>query len=338
MVLYGVAGFFVLPPIVRVQAEKRLSAQLDRTVSIGKVRMNPFVLSLTLQDFGILERDGRGSFLGWSRLYVRFDALRSLGGDWMLGDIELDGFHAGVVVNTGGSFNFSDILARFAPASAPQAKPGRPVRIASLKVTRASVDFSDRSLRHPFATVVGPLAFTLADFRGMGRDGVPYHFEAQTEAGERLEWNGTLSADPFASRGDFDVENLVLKKYAPYLEERIRADLTEGKLTLRGRYAVDLDPKGRSLQLTDSELHLRGLRVVERSTGSAAFDLAALDVTGIKADAVASTASVGRVALTGGRLEVRRNGDGSVNLLGLLGPRPHPRLLRPPPGPPAPPR
>jgi hypothetical protein len=319
--LYGVAGFFILPPIVRVQAEKRLSAELGRTVSIGKVRINPFMLSLTLQDFEIRERDGRGSFLGWSRLYVRFDALRSLVGDWVLGDIKLDGFHAGVLVNPDGSFNFSDVLARFtsAPATA-QAKPGRPVRISKLSATGVSVNFSDRSLRHPFSTVVGPLTFALSDFRAVGRHGAPYHFEAETEASERLEWNGTLSADPFASRGDFVVENIVLKKYTPYLETRIGADLTDGKLTLRGRYEVDLDPKGRLLTLSDSELHLRDLKVVERSTGGAAFELGALDVTGIQADAVASRASVGRVALAGGHVAVRRNKDGSVNLLGLLGP------------------
>jgi hypothetical protein len=320
VVLYGAAGFLVLPPIFRVQAEKRLSAELGRTVSIGKVRMNPFMLSLTLQDFDIREKDGRGSFLGWSRLYVRFDALRSLAGDWVLGDIELDGFHAGVVVNPDGSFNFSDVLARFTAASTPQAKPGRPVRIGSLSVTRAGVNFSDHSLRHPFTTVVGPLTFALTDFLAVGHHGAPYHFDAETEAGERLEWNGTLSADPFASRGDFDVENIVLRKYSPYLESRFQADLTGGKLTLRGRYEADLDPKRRLLELRDSELHLLGLKVAERSTGNSVFELGALDATGIQADGVASRASVGRVALAGGHLAVHRYKDGSVNLLGLLGP------------------
>jgi len=320
LVLYGVAGFFVLPPIVRAQAEKRLSAGLGRSASIGKVRMNPYVLSLSVEDFDIREKDGRGSFLGWSRLYVRFDALRSLAGHWMLGDIELDGFHAAVVVNPDGSFNFSDVLAKLTPPAAPQAKPGRPVRVGSLKVGQASVNFTDRSLGRPFATAVGPLTFALTDFWAAGRHGAPYHFDAQTESGERLEWNGTLCADPVGSRGDFDVENLVLKKYTPYLEKRTQADLTDGKLSFRGRYEADFDPRKRLLSLSDAELHVRDLKVAERPSGRAAFELNALDVTGIGADGVASKASVGRVALSGGHVSVRRSRDGSVNLLALLGP------------------
>jgi len=320
LVLYGVAGFFVLPPVIRAQAERRLSAALGRSASIGKVHMNPFALSLSVEDLDIQEKGGRGSFLGWSRLYVRFDLFRSLAGYWELGAIELDGFHAAVVVNPDGSFNFSDVLARLAPPAAPQAKQGHPVRVGSLKVAQASVNFADRSLRHPFATVVGPLTFALTDFWAVGRHGAPYHFDARTESGERFQWNGTLCADPVGSRGDFNVENLVLKKYTPYFEKRIQADLTDGKLTLRGSYEVDFDPRRRLLDLSEGELHLRDLKVVERPSGGAAFELSAADVTGIKADGVASRASVGRVALSGGHVSVRRNKDGSVNLLELLGP------------------
>jgi hypothetical protein len=320
LVLFGIVGFLVLPPIVRAQGEKRLSAELGRNVSIGKVRMNPFALSLSVEDVDVRERDGSHSFLGWHRLYVRFDALASVAGDWVLGAIELDGFHAGVVVNPDGSFNFSDLLAKLSAPPGPPAKPGRPVRIGRLNVTGARVDFSDQSLKTPFSTQVGPLTFELTDFRTVGARGAPYRFEAVTDAAERLAWSGTLSADPVESQGEFDVENLVLKKYAPYFEGMTRADLEDGKLTAHGRYVADFDPAKRVLTLGDAELHLRSLSVAERSTGKPAVQLNALDVTGLQADALARRASIGQVTLTGGHLEVRRDKDGSVNLLSLLKP------------------
>ena len=106
MALVAIAGFLVLPPIVKAQAARRASDELGRTVTIGNVRMNPFALSITLEDVNVKEKDSPASFLGWTRLYVRFDALASLAGDWVLGEIELSGFHAAVVVNPNGSFNF----------------------------------------------------------------------------------------------------------------------------------------------------------------------------------------------------------------------------------------
>ncbi len=321
-VLFSVAGFFVLPPIIKAQAEKRLSAELGRTVTLGKVRVNPYLLSLALQDLDIREKDGRGSFLGWKRLYVRFDALPSLAGDWVLGNIELEGFHVGVVINPDGSFNFSDLLAKLAApssqTSAPPAKPPRPIRVSRLVVTQARVDFSDHSRQHPFTTAIGPVSFTLAQFRTVGDRGAPYHFEAMTEAGERLAWTGTLSADPLKSQGEFALENIVLRKYTPYFEDKLSADLTDGKLTLSGRYEVSFDPRQRILRLSDGQVHLRDLQVNERTTGLHAIELSALDVTAVQADALAFKAAVGGIALAGGHLAVRREKDGSINLLSML--------------------
>jgi hypothetical protein len=319
LVVFALVGFFVLPPIVRAQAEKRLSAVLGRSVTIGKVRMNPFVLSIALEDFDIREKGGAGSFAGWRRLYVRFDALASITGDWVLGAIDLDGFHAALVANPDGSFNFSDILAKVAPP-APAAKPGRPVRIGRLSVLGANVSFSDHSLKQPFQTQIGPLTFSLTGFRTAGARGAPYHFEALTEAGERLVWSGTLSADPLESRGEFELANVVLKKYTPYFQGMTHADVADGILTVRGRYVADFDPSKRTLTLNDSEVHLRALKVVERSSGTLAAGLDYLDVTGLQADAVAMKVAIERIGITDGHISVRREKDGSINLLELVKP------------------
>jgi hypothetical protein len=324
--LYTAIGFLVLPPIVKAQAEKRLSAELGRKVSIGRVRLNPYTLSLTVRKFDIREKDGATSFLTWDRLYVNFEALASLRGDWVLGDVALEGFHARVAIVPDGSFNFSDVIAKLSAASAPpvktppSAEASRPIRVENLKVTYARVDFSDRSRAQPFDSVIGPVTFALMNFRTAGERGAPYHFEAATEAGEKLAWTGTLSIDPFESRGQFAVENVILKKYTPYFADKIQSDLIAGKLTVSGRYEANLSRQDRTLKLSDGELHLDDLRIAERAKAQPAIELAAFDMTGIQVDAVATKAAIGRIALTGGHVFVRREKDGSLNLLSMLQP------------------
>ena len=44
LALYTLIGFFALPPILRTQAETRLSAELGRKVTIGRIRLNPYAL------------------------------------------------------------------------------------------------------------------------------------------------------------------------------------------------------------------------------------------------------------------------------------------------------
>lgn len=319
-VLFSVAGFFIAPPIVKAQLLKRASKLLDRTVTLGKVRVNPYTQSVTVEDFDIKERGSNASFVGWKRLYVNLDVLSSLTGSWVLSEIELDGFHASVAINPDQSYNFTDLVTRFGiPANRPD-KPERPIRFVSLKVSQARIDFSDQSRKTPFKSTVGPLTFALKEFRTVGVSGAPYRFEAVTEAGESLVWTGTLSADPLESQGDFQMTGLVLKKYTPYIEGRIQSDLADGVLDLKGHYDVKFSAQSRALQLANAELHLRNFKLTEWATRQPAVEIGALDVLGLKADAVAMKLAADKVAVGGGRIVVRREQDNSLNLLTLLQP------------------
>ena len=322
-VLFSVTGFFILPPIVKAQAEKRLSAELGRKVTIGQIRMNPYTLSMTIERFDIRLKDDSGSFLGWDRLYVNVDALSSLFGEWVVSDVELEGAYLGVGILPNGSLSFADLIEKAAaltatvPGASP-AKPMRPVRVASLKVTSARLEFKDLSRSKPFETVLGPVTFSVTEFRTDGAHGAPYHFAATTESNEKLAWTGTLTAVPLESHGEFSIENLILKKYTPYFEDKVGADLTDGKLTVSGHYEAGYNAKQLTMKLAGGEVHLRDLRLNERASGVTAVELPVLDVLGIDANAIAMKAKVGSVTLSGGHIAVRREKDGSLNLLTML--------------------
>jgi hypothetical protein len=320
--LYTIVGFFVLPPIVRSQLEKRASAELGRRVTVEKVHLNPFTLAVTLDGLSVREPDGKTPFVGWRRLYVNFGALGSLWGEWVLSEIALDGFSGRVAIDQHGAFNFGDILAKLQsrPQSPTAEQPGRPIHVAQLRVTEARLEFTDGSRSRPFATTFGPVTFALSGFRTVSRQGAPYAFEAITESGEKFAWSGALQAEPLRSAGDFSVQNIQLPKYSPYYADRMQADVLDGKLSLTGRYAIDLTPGARVLTLSEGSVQLRGFRVRQRGTDTDTVELPTLDVTGIQADAVAQKAAVGSVKLADGHVRIRREKDGALNLLAMLQP------------------
>ena len=348
LALYTIVGFFVLPPIARSQIQKRASAALGRKVTVEKVRLNPYALSLTLVKFDVREVDGATSFLGWDRLYVRVGLLSSLfGGNWTFPAIRLDHPHARVVVNRDGSLSFSDILARFgfglvgvggsgpaAPAAAPApAAPAasRPLRIGTLAVAGATLDFTDQARPAPFHTVVGPQVFTLTDFRTAGGREAPYRFTATTESGEQFAWQGWIEAAPFRSAGEISLQNVILKKYAPYYADRLRGELTDGRLDVSFHYELSLDASQPVMQAADGNLRVRDLRLVDAGR-QPVIELPAFEINGFSADALARRAAAGTVTLTGAHLAVRREQDGSINLLKLL-PLPAAPAAAPVPGP-----
>lgn len=322
-------GFFGLPPIVKAQAIKQLSTRLGRPVAIEKIRINPLVLSTTIEGFAIAESDpAAGEFTGWRRLYVNFDSWSLFTGGVGFQEIALDGFRARVAKAKDGGLNFDDILARVtAPdPSAPPPEPKDPnakppeLAIKKLAVTDAQVAFSDDSRERPFSAVAGPLTFGLQNFRTVGDPDSPYQFEAVTAAGERLAWKGTVSADPVKSQGELILSGIDIARLSPYYHHFVEGELRSAFVDVSGKYAFELKGAAPALTLADGAFTLRDVRFGAPGVAADAFALKRLAVTGISADSVALTAAIAKVAVDGVQVKVTRDAQG-IDLLRLVAPK-----------------
>ncbi len=138
LLFYTILGFLILPPIVRAIAVKQLSRQLDREVSIEKIKINPFALSTTVRGLLIKDKDGQ-PFISWDEVYVNFQLSSFLGHPWVFKEISTSKPYVHVKINEDGTFNFSDILARFSTNAAP-AKPKTEARPLAVCIERLRVD------------------------------------------------------------------------------------------------------------------------------------------------------------------------------------------------------
>lgn len=325
LLLLVLFGFFGLPPLVKSQAEQRLGAVLGREVRIETLRLNPLVLSATIEGFAIAEGGaGRGEFTAWRRLYVNFDSWSLLTGGARFQNIELDGFRARVAKGVDGKMNFDDILVKLRGTETSPVKSDRertsprPLTIARLVVREAEVAYSDASLERPFSTVAGPLSFELDQFHSVGDPNAPYRFEAVTQAGERLAWQGTLSIDPVRSQGELKLSNIDLARLSPYYHRLIAGDLRSALLDVSGRYRFELRGAEPALFLENGELTLRDLHFGAPGVEHDALTVQRLAITGISADSVARRADVTRVALEGIDLKLERDERG-VDLVRMFG-------------------
>ena len=120
MFAYAIIGFLILPPIIRAVAVKQLSKQLDREVSIQKVKLNPFAFSTAIRGLLIKDKDGE-PFVSWDEVYVNFQLSSFLGHPWVFKEISVTSPFARVQMNQDGTFNFSDLITKFSPTNAPAA-------------------------------------------------------------------------------------------------------------------------------------------------------------------------------------------------------------------------
>ena len=128
LLVYTIVGFLILPPIIRSVAVKQISKQLGREVSIEKVKLNPFAFSCAVRGLLIKDRDGQ-PFVSWDEVYVNLQLSSFFGHAWVIKEVSVSKPVVRVQVKKDNTFNFSDILAKFA-TNAPPAPP-KPVVTAT---------------------------------------------------------------------------------------------------------------------------------------------------------------------------------------------------------------
>jgi hypothetical protein len=321
---YTVFGFLVAPRIGRAVLEAQLAKQLHREVSVAKVRLNPYALSATIEGLLIREPDG-APFVSWRRFHANFQLSSLPLRSFTFREIALDEFYAHVAVKADGTLNFSNILARFA-GNADAADAGSsgppPLRIAQLRITAGRVAYDDHSRARPFSTVAGPINVTLHHFNTDPNNRNPYGFTAATESGETFSWNGYFHLAPIRSAGEFAIENIALRKYAPYYEDRVNLDVLDGRLDVRAAYRVSLTETVTVAQVTNAVVALRDVRTVERGTTNELVVASAFALTGAFVDVVAGIASVESLTVSGAVVHARFADDGTLNFAKLLVPSP----------------
>ncbi len=332
LLLYALLGFLVLPALIKAQLPPRLSRILGRTVTLQRVRANPFALSITLDGFRVQDRDGE-AFLAWERLYVNLGASSLWSRTLSLQDVELVGPYGHVVVEQNGQLNFADILDRLgktepAAQSKPEPRP-REIAIGHLAIRGARIQLLDRSLREPFATTLGPLSLELRGFKTARNSRNPYAFTGRTESGETFAWNGVFSTEPLRSQGRLSLEHLKLPKYHPYYRDQVAFDLRDGLASLQASYVFQWSAGVHIIQIQDGTLDLLNLKLAEKGRAENAVDLPRLEIRGAQADLVARSLEVGSILAWDGKLDITRLRNGEISLVKLLTPKPRPKPQEP---------
>lgn len=112
-VLVGILSL-VGPRVAKSYIEEHSTELVGRRIRIESISFNPFRFSVSVKGFALYEKDAATKFVAFREFYVNADPLRLLTGNICLSEVRLDSPYARVV-NDGKEFNFSDILARFAP-------------------------------------------------------------------------------------------------------------------------------------------------------------------------------------------------------------------------------
>ncbi|MGD0744035.1 MAG: DUF748 domain-containing protein [Verrucomicrobiota bacterium] len=323
LLLYALIGFLILPPIIRSVAVKQLSKQLDREVSIQKVKLNPFALSCAVRGLLINDKDGQ-PFVSWDEVYVNFQLSSFFGKAWVFKEISTTRPFVRAQMNKDGTFNFSDLIAKFStntPGTAPQS-PSRPLvlHVDRLHIGGATAALADFTPREPFKRTLGPLDITLENFRTDPDNKNPYAFTGTTDAGEQISWSGFFYLDPLRSQGELKLFNFALTKYAPLYQDLVRFEIRDGSIALDAKYRFELNATNHVAAVHDTAFALRDFKLGQPGDSNNIVELPLFGVTGASVDLQSRQATVNSVTAIGAKLFLSRATNDAINVVQLSQP------------------
>jgi hypothetical protein len=76
--VFNLAGFVVLPPILKSVPTKQLSENLHREVSIDRVKINPYTLSLLVRGPTVKDKGNSETFVPCREIFLNFQSTSVL--------------------------------------------------------------------------------------------------------------------------------------------------------------------------------------------------------------------------------------------------------------------
>ena len=337
--LYALLGFFVLPAYLRAKVPVMLSERLGHPVTIGDITLNPFTLAVTVKELGISEEDG-SPLIGFEELYVNIDVASMLNRTLTFDQIRLRLPYGSIKIRQDGTLNLIDLRPKSpAPGTQPvqamqeksdpqQSLPSLIIR--SLEVERGAVEFHDESRPTPFKTDIVPIWLTLKNFRTVHASDNAFAFNAEFEAGESLEWHGTLLLNPVRSDGHVSLSSLKMREVWEYIQDRAGFEITDGLLHVNARYHAEAAADAFHVTVSDGEIRLDQVTLLEKGDQIPLIVLPTFLAKGIQADLVQHHVEIGALQSNGARIKTWIDKEGVINLRRLFAATPASPAANPP--------
>lgn len=319
---YSAAGFWLVPYVIKHQLPTFAEKELARQAGIADVRFNPYTLRLEAEQIVLKEAagaDGKSGvpLLSIGALAVQLEWKSIVRRAWSLAEIRITAPQAQLTITPDGKFNLAEVLATW-QRKHPEKSDGAIPRliIGHFALEQGKVDWQDQ--KAGYADNFAPIDFTLENISTLPDANGSYSLSADAARGGKLHWRGTASLNPIRGDGELILNDASLPGLAAYLKAYTRASVTSGKLSARLPYAFSYADGKLEATVKGAGLALRDLALVRDGKGAAFTSLDTLGIAGVNVDLARQSVTVDKVNLYGGKVAVRRDSKGEIDVANLM--------------------
>ncbi|MEN6488681.1 MAG: DUF748 domain-containing protein [Smithella sp.] len=318
--LIGIIGFFILPSVIKPVLIKKMTAALHRQVSVEKISINPYALSVTVQGFKISEPVASPNpFVAFDEFYANMYGISSLfQGELILEEVKLTKPYINIVRREGNTYNFSDLLPKDEKKPAKESKPFY-FSFNNIQITDGSIDFQDapNKTRHTVRNMNLAIP-AISNIEYYVKNYVEPRFSANIN-GHPFELKGKTKPffDSRETVFDIIVKDLDVPFYLKYVPVKMNCNLKSAWLDTKLKISFIMQKGKEPAIKVSGDVGLKKIVLDDRQNREI-LRLPALNCAIAEALPLNSDIHLARVSARDIELAVSRNKAGEINLLKLV--------------------
>ena len=308
-------SIIALPLIISPIAEKQLTKALNREVKIGRISLNPIVLSVQIDSFSIKEIQSKENFLTFDRLYINLQLISLIKRGLIIKDIVLDNPFVSVSRNSDSTYSFSDLIKPSAKKDSSQFN----YSLNNIKISGGEIRFADlpKNSHHDIKNLKLSLPFF---------SNLDYYTDVYFTPSFSAVVNGT----PFELKGKtkpFDksmeteiainINKIDLAKYLEYIPQKLNFNLNSAFFSADGHINFMLKENKKPFLEYSGNLTLDTINLTD-TNDSLVLKVQSFNVDVKSAEIVSSSINLNSIMIKEPLLNISREKNGKISILSLL--------------------
>jgi hypothetical protein len=325
IIVYALLGFFLAPWLIDRTATNAVRDNLGVELTLQKVSVNPFVLSLQIDGLELDEPSGE-PFLTVERIFINFQLSSLFRWALTFREFHIESPKVRLARDGNGDLNVGFLAQQPAePADTEAAEESGPPRllIQDFAITDSVVDWNDDVPPEPVDTQFGPIDIAISELNTLPARSGLQDVVITTESQGTLSWSGSLQLNPLRSEGSASVKGSHFPLASAYLKHEIGFDVDEGGVDVELDYRVDTRPDGKlaasvsNLEMSVSDLSARTFNEALGRTGEDrdVLKLPLVRLWGGEFQWPEKTVSASGFSVDDGVINLYRDADGALNVL-----------------------
>lgn len=314
LLIYALLGFLLLPYLIERFVTVYAQEQLHRQASVGKVQVNPFLLSIGINDFNLQEADGRPIATA-KRLLINLQTSSLFRWAWTFADLRITELDLHWTIDESGRSNLDRLADAFPASEEPADTSAAPVRLLlqHAQLIGGTLTYSDQSLATPASTTLAPINLELQDLSTLPERHSPYAIIATLPEGGRLVWRGEISLAPISSDGELYISGFKPTALWTFLQDRLRLASPNGVVELYMRYNYAYTEGRSRFGLQNIFFNATGLNLIETGMKSSLLSLESFAARGGSFNFTRRELSFPKVAARNGKIAATILKDGTFD-------------------------